>query len=361
MGKSGETSRIQSFHGLRGIMAWWVVAGHVSLALAWKLPLIDRNTLAVDVFILLSGFVIAMLIDRKDEAYPAYIVRRAFRLFPLYLPVLAISTLLLGVQAEAWASLPPTDANLNRMALAEQAIKALPSHLFIHVPLLQGLVPLSFADNPAYTIVGQAWSISLEWQFYLVAPFLVGAMLRQRWLVAAAIVGGLLALAPLFTGAFLGAKILLFAIGIATHVSTKPGASGASAVIGLICALGAIAVDGFAQLIPLLLWAAVVFSSRQPTKSVFHLPARLLGARIPSHMGDISYSIYLLHMIPLYGIAYLCAAFGLAGMPAQVAIAVGTIVLTYLGSLATYAAIEKPGIAAGARVARGRAGTAPSV
>jgi peptidoglycan/LPS O-acetylase OafA/YrhL len=43
-------------------MAWWVVLGHVSLSVGWKLPLIDNNGLAVEVFIFLSGFVIARIL-----------------------------------------------------------------------------------------------------------------------------------------------------------------------------------------------------------------------------------------------------------------------------------------------------------
>jgi peptidoglycan/LPS O-acetylase OafA/YrhL len=45
-----------------------------AIALGWTLPLINRNTLAVDVFIVLSGFVIAGLIDRRNEAYLPYTI-----------------------------------------------------------------------------------------------------------------------------------------------------------------------------------------------------------------------------------------------------------------------------------------------
>lgn len=72
---TAQWAKIGALEGLRGVMAWWVVLGHVSLTLGWKLPLIDRNTLAVDVFIFLSGFVITSLVDRKHEAYRPYIIR----------------------------------------------------------------------------------------------------------------------------------------------------------------------------------------------------------------------------------------------------------------------------------------------
>jgi peptidoglycan/LPS O-acetylase OafA/YrhL len=203
MHSTASPARIQSLHGLRGIMAWWVVLGHVSLALDWRLPLIERNGLAVDVFILLSGFVIALLLERRGEPYPAYIVRRAFRLFPLYLLVLGLSFLLLPVQLAAWEAAAASAANLHRAALAREALADPLLHLSAHVPLAQGLVPKAWGGNVAYTVVGQAWSISLEWQFYLVAPLLVAAMAAARWWRVGAAVLALVALAPFFTTAFL--------------------------------------------------------------------------------------------------------------------------------------------------------------
>ena len=141
-------------------MAAWVVVGHLSLALDWRLPLIDSPGLAVDVFIILSGFVIALLLERKAEPYPAYLLRRAFRLFPLYLPVLAVSALLLPVQLEAWEAATPSPANLLRVERAQSALAEPWAHLLVHIPLVQGLVPRFASPDMAYTIVGQAWSIS---------------------------------------------------------------------------------------------------------------------------------------------------------------------------------------------------------
>jgi peptidoglycan/LPS O-acetylase OafA/YrhL len=103
---SPKRAKIGALEGLRGLMAWWVVLGHLSVSFDWSLPLVDNNTLAVDVFIVLSGFVIARLIDRKAEGYAPFITRRAFRLFPLYLVVLAVSVSLLWVQLGAWAEIP---------------------------------------------------------------------------------------------------------------------------------------------------------------------------------------------------------------------------------------------------------------
>lgn len=90
---------IKELEGLRGLMALWVVFGH-SLA---ALPLINQhvpptalNSYAVDVFIILSGFVIFFMIDNKRQPYFQYITQRFFRIFPLYLLVLVASTILIN-------------------------------------------------------------------------------------------------------------------------------------------------------------------------------------------------------------------------------------------------------------------------
>jgi peptidoglycan/LPS O-acetylase OafA/YrhL len=332
-------------------MAWWVIFGHIARSFGWNLPLIDTPTLAVDVFILLSGFVIAMLIARKAEPYPAYIVRRAFRLFPLYLPVLMISTALLPIQLAVWQTVSPSADNSFRIKAVRDAMANLPWHLGTHIPLLQGLVPNRFAGTLPFSILGQAWSISLEWQFYLVAPFLIRAVLGRKWFKAAAIVLAFALMSRFFPGAFLGAKIYLFGAGIATYAALQPELRREALIAAAVCAVAAIARQGPMQLIPLGLWAGVVASSMSPVQSLRHLPARVLGSRVLFHMGQISYSIYLLHMVPFFLSLYLCSIAGSGPLATQVIVVLATTVVTYLGALACYHAVEKQGIRLGSRLA----------
>jgi len=346
-----DDSKIRSLHGLRGVMAWWVVVGHLALAFGLKLPLIDRPALAVDVFILLSGFVIAMLVERKAEAYLPYILRRAFRLFPLYLPLLLISAMLLKLQLSVWSSLPPVPGSLDRIVIARAAFLHLPFHLGIHVAMLQGLVPSRFSENVATSIMAQAWSVSLEWQFYLIAPFLVGALYRKAWTRAGAMVILLQLLARYFSSAFLGAKILLFVAGIATRMAMEPRRRREALMLAAMCGAMTVFRDGLLELVPLLLWAAVMVSSRAPSDSVWQVPARLLSSRPAHHMGEISYSIYLVHFIPFFLATYACTRLGIGGQARMEVVAAAMIGLTYLGALGCYHLIERPGIRFGARLA----------
>ena len=334
-------------------MAWWVVTGHIVKAFGWHVPLIDSPELAVDVFILLSGFVITILVERKAEAYPAYIMRRAFRLFPLYLPILLVSAALLQVQLVVWETLPATEGTRERIALAQAAMSHLPFHLGIHAALLQGLVPMQYSEGVAVSIMAQAWSVSLEWQFYLVAPFLIAALYRQAWLRAWLIVIVLELAARYFMTAFLGVKILLFVAGIATRMAMEPKLRRQALVIVALCAAMTVVRDGLMQLVPLGIWGAVIASALARPGSAANLLARLLGKRAAYRMGEISYAIYLLHFLVFFVSVYACIRFGLDGAGRAAIVSVATIGFTYLGALACHNLIERPGIQLGARLARG--------
>ncbi len=337
-------------------MAWWVVTGHVVQAFGWHASLLGSPELAVDVFILLSGFVIAMLVEHKAEPYPAYILRRVFRLFPLYLPLLLVSAALLPVQLAVWEILPPTDVTRDRIALAHAAMEHMPFHLGTHAALLHGLVPTRYSEGVAVSVMTQAWSVSLEWQFYLVAPFLVAALYRQAWVRAWVIVIVLEVTARYFMTAYLGAKILLFVAGIATCMALSPQLRRQGLVIAGLCAAISVLRDGVMQLVPLGIWATVIAASFARQGSAAQSPARILGSRFAYHMGEISYAIYLIHFIMFFVAVYATTQFGLDGAIRSVVVSIVTITFTYLGARVCHDLIERPGIRLGARLARGMGG-----
>jgi peptidoglycan/LPS O-acetylase OafA/YrhL len=346
-------AKIGALEGLRGAMCWWVLFGHASLAFGWNLPLIEQNHLAVDVFIILSGYVISRLILRKQEPYGVYITRRACRIFPLYLAALAASTLLLPVQLGAWAAVADqTAANANRLALVETALANLPAHLAAHIPLAQGLIPNTVLAQSAYTLIGQAWSVSLEWQFYLVAPVLVWSLIDWRRLPVA---GGIAVLlwfaAPHFSEAFLGAKLALFLIGICSYFAVEYGKRARVWIVAsLAAAVVAALQDGPMLIIALVIWGTTLISVTAPQDSAAHLPAKFLGTRQATHFGEVSYSLYLVHMIPLYTSIYVLTRIGLSGILMELAAFAVTVAGSYWLARATYAWIERPGIDFGARI-----------
>lgn len=345
--------KIHSLEGLRGLMAWWVVLGHISLSFNWRIPIIDRNILAVDVFILLSGFVISRLIDRKKDLFINYIIRRAFRLFPLYICVLILSTILLRVQLSAWQFIPfQTEANLNRFELTDQSLANLSPNFLAHLFLVQGMIPNRWLPGAAYSIVGQAWSISLEWQFYILAPFLFWTLAkRERWIIFAFVFITLMLTSRLFPGAFLGSKIAQFGAGICSYLALDRVDERRRWILATLAfAVVAIAQGGVWQLLPFSIWSAVLLSSAALPHNPTHKLAVFLSSKPLTHFGMISYSIYLVHMIPLYVSIYLLSMYKTSLLTIEIVALCSTVSGAYLLSLLTYFWIEKRGIALGSRL-----------
>jgi peptidoglycan/LPS O-acetylase OafA/YrhL len=345
-----ENVKIHSLEGMRGVMAWWVVIGHLAASLSFNVPILSRVDVPVDVFIILSGFVIARLIDRKNEGYRDYIIRRALRIFPLYFAVLIVSVMTLPIQSNVWHSFPAVAAIPKYFAqLADEGIANLPQHFLTHIILVQGLIPNSVLQDAPYTIVSQAWSVSLEWQFYLLAPFVIASLRRgqRSLLILLALVLFGLSIHHLFTSAFIGSKSLQFGIGIFSYLAIAKKTKSIRYIVGLgSCGIGSCIVHGYWQVIPLFIWAAVLISALSPNHIILRAPARLLGSAIMRRNGEISYSIYLVHMIPIY-----LGLFAL-GHDRVLALTASVLVGTLLLSLFTHRYIEKPGISLGSALTR---------
>jgi peptidoglycan/LPS O-acetylase OafA/YrhL len=128
--------------------------------------------LGVDVFFVLSGFLITSLLlqeyrkSRRIE-YGAFLKRRARRLLP------ALCVLLLGVSAyAAWVALPPERGPLRFDALASLAYVTNWRFIFSHTSYFG-------ADGPASPL-RHMWSLAIEEQYYLVWPLIVIAVLRRH-------------------------------------------------------------------------------------------------------------------------------------------------------------------------------------
>jgi peptidoglycan/LPS O-acetylase OafA/YrhL len=62
---------IPELEGLRGLLALWVFIFHAIRFSGLHVPLLSEGGLAVEVFILLSGFMIARLWMFRSESYPS--------------------------------------------------------------------------------------------------------------------------------------------------------------------------------------------------------------------------------------------------------------------------------------------------
>ncbi|HEY0550310.1 MAG TPA: acyltransferase, partial [Verrucomicrobiae bacterium] len=80
----------------------------------------------------------------------------------------------------------------NETAFGMGPTKKLAPHLMAHGLMLHGVIPDEILPHAARAILPPAWSISVEWQFYLVAPLLFAFAVRPNWkltLVMCALLG----------------------------------------------------------------------------------------------------------------------------------------------------------------------------
>lgn len=369
--------RFDAIEGLRGWLAWWVVMGH-ALQLsgtAGYLPgklrmIVSHGDWSVKIFMIISGFVITHLLLGKNEDYRAYIVRRFFRLMPLFLAMMAFALLLRPLYEAAWVDNLWT---VNREMRAERMahVNAYPlRHLLLHLTMLHGVLPDSLFRFSSSSFVAPAWSLSLEWQFYLLAPLLVWAM---RWRMAgAAVLAAGLVLAGLALGGWFGdwrypsfilLSLPLFLIGMASRFLLDAEGRRQSA-FWLLAGIAMLVAYWEGSRIGLALIATVwtfflVIAIRQERDGEPRWLAALswLLATNPVTMmfGRISFSTYIAH-VPISSLV-VGGGLMLTGRSDQLTVIILTILslpAIVAGSMLLYRYVEMPGIALGRRIAAGQ-------
>ena len=260
--------------GLRAFLAWTVVAAHIT----WYTGAAERvhalgviNKLAdnaVTIFIIISGFVITNLTLTRKELYLPYITRRALRLYPAYLVCLSFGICTTYLYFDAFANLPwgglTPHVQETESQVASLSGHGFVNHLLAHLLLLNGVVPDNILYEAQMMFLAPAWSLSLEWQFYLVAPLVIAAMRNSGGRIAAAVVAGV-AFIAYAKGAFgqfdhpsfLPGSAIYFAVGIITRLAfdrlPQVARYPTTLVILLLCV-----TFNVEHLRPLVLWGAFV-------------------------------------------------------------------------------------------------------
>jgi len=198
-----------SIESLRAYMAWWVVIGHASHLGGWAsyLPkpivtLVERGDIAVNVFIIVSGFVITHLIQTSKELYAPYLVRRFFRIFPIYLVCLFLAIAVRDLYQAAYFHPWAVGVEMRQLR-AESEAANFAAHFGLHLTLLHGVIPDTLFKFASSAFLAPAWSLSLEWQFYLVVPAILH-FLRRSTVVSIAFVLVCLAFHKIVVSGYLG-------------------------------------------------------------------------------------------------------------------------------------------------------------
>jgi len=352
--------RVECLDGLRGVAALWVLIGHMMILTGFRLPLVSRPDLGVDLFILLSGFLMVfqyqLRAGSEDWTAPgtwvAFWTRRFFRLAPLFYVALA-AALIAG--PAIYAGRVAIDTFLGQaIQPPERYLDASLTNVAAHLSFVFGLLP-----NYAFRTPLPDWSLGLEMQFYALFPFLVLLARRIGWVPMAVIAGvGGVAVALLATRAaglhfpmpsFLPLKLQLFLCGMLIAADPGPGKRiwGQLAVAML---LALIPIGGEQDLLHLATRVALVtgFFALVHLRALapVDLVSRLLGSRPFHWLGELSYGTYLIHLLilqPVAALVILRFGTGLGAMGRFVLTGAAVVPTTYLLAFVTYQLVELPG------------------
>ena len=374
-------NKILGLEGLRAYMAVWVFVTHVLTMASFPLykgsglgVFLANGAFAVNVFIMLSGFVITFLLKKREMTYRKFIAQRALRLFPAYIFCLLVSVCILGISQQVLHDIPwRHEKMLERLQIFADTESNYWTHLFLHLGLLHGLVPERLLHNTSFAFMGQAWSLSLEWQFYLVSPFIIGLFskrypqARLAFVAVSLMCATLLAMRVMPQGSFLLSKLPLFFAGIVCSLAYIASSNGELEeqyyflIIFVVAML--MSFDGYNG-VSALIWMISLFSLSVADVSsasggrpgafglVMKWVALALTAKWVLWMGKISYSFYCFHMISIYCMAYfLVDIVGIHGRWEYAGILiVSSFVLTVICSALIYRFIEEPAIRLGRKL-----------
>ena len=309
-GRPGRAALRPDIEGLRAVAVLMVLVFHL------RMPGADGGYAGVDVFFVISGFLITGLLLRELSStgridLVTFWARRARRLLPAALLVILL-TFLTG-----WWVLPPTE----QPRLAHDSVGAT---LYVVNWVLAARSVDYLAEDAGASPLQHYWSLSVEEQFYIVWPLLIvlgvllaggGRSRRARTVVGILLVG-------------LAASSFLWSVVATTNqpdrayfvTTTRLWELAAGALLALavpvvtrwpralrevLAAAGTVAIvatvvvfstqtpwPGWAATVPVLGTVAVVAAGTGPGET---LGGRLLSLRPLVWIGGLSYAIYLWH------------------------------------------------------------------
>jgi peptidoglycan/LPS O-acetylase OafA/YrhL len=316
--------------GLRAVAIIAVLLYHVGL------PGVPGGFVGVDVFYVISGFLITGLLEREFTATGridliVFYARRARRLLPAALVVIAVTVVASAVL-------------LSELRFPEVAGDGAAAALYVsNYRFALGATDYLAADIDPSPLL-HYWSLAVEEQFYLIWPVMVmvGARVlsvgRLWWLVTPIAVASLglsvvwtdiaapWAFFSLPTRAWelaVGALIAIGALRMPARwprsLATAMGVAGLAMIVAAAMLIdGSMPFPGLVALLPVVGTGLLIVAGERHDA----VPTRLLASRLPRWFGRISYSLYLWHwpvliLVPL--------VIGRSDLPVMIGLAVVTI------------------------------------
>jgi exopolysaccharide production protein ExoZ len=300
LARDGGRKHVLSMEGLRGFAVFLVFLVHyASLIEPWLTPGATTANVAatlhtignagVDLFFVLSGFLIYGSLIRRDVPFLPYMRQRIVRIYPAFCVVFALYVAL-SLAMPSQSKIPPG---------GYQGAVYLLQNFF----LLPGLFPIE-------AMITVAWSLSYEIFYYIALPATILVFgLRQRqpgWRVGffVAVGAAIVLLCAMFGGPM---RLVMFIAGIlmvealAGTRLAAPRSAVAAAVLVLGLAATVVPIAGAAgAVVHSLMLAATFFvlcfsCFQRPDEAL----ARAFTWKPMRWLGNMSYSYYLLHGLAL--------------------------------------------------------------
>jgi peptidoglycan/LPS O-acetylase OafA/YrhL len=385
---SNASRYVPALTGIRALAALLVLGMHteqnVPFGLDSLLPFFARGYLGVDFFFILSGFIIthvylASFASPNLSAVQIYLWHRFIRLYPVHITILVgLVAIISFVSSAGFALNNPQEWQWKDLVWQLTLLHA-----------------WGVTTSPGWNV--PSWSISAEWFAYLLFPLLAPALMRvrERGIALLISVAALAATAFLFTmaswklnswvgapaltrvfGEFLCGAALCRAVALTEEAPVPIGdilATGAFVAI----LFGVLAVFGDFTLFAFLAFAIFIAATRGDLLATgafvaflfgasagledFALVAflaliifgaatsrghvtRVLGSRPFIWLGEISYSIYMVHFPVLIVIRRFCERLGFAQWPAagKMLAFIATVALVIALAAMLFYVVERP-------------------
>lgn len=369
--------------GIRLCLALWVALGHfykyIGGASFAQLPFFLRPfmdaTPAVDGFMVITGFLMMYHYTmREDKEIPTaaatvnkFYLRRFFRLFPLYSLAILASYLLFSVNTgflyDSYqyfsGHAPSFDTTYDPNKYPDFW------DVFLHLTFLHGFVP-----GRNVSLLGPAWSLSLEMQFYIIFPFLFLFFTRNPKLrVPLTIIASVLfyiAADKLFGNwakpgklvdfgapSLIIHKFLYFIVGMLLSQVLLKRLSPYYLLFILVLSVRFIPPISFAVTLLITVYMFThELKERVPAwlYNAIEQSKKLFSGKVGKFGADISYSLYLLHMLLLPAILHYTIALGLGKGTTVIIALIIFVAINFTLGYVLYRTLEKPFILMGKRL-----------
>ena len=345
---------------LRVILALSVVIEHIH-ALPQRFLLGGR--LAVELFFIISGFYMALVLNTKylksRNGIRAFFAARALRIFPIYWMILFLTLVASAgsfLLRSNWGALQPFSEYKSTLPVgttigfivANIMIIGQDVLLFLGFDQNMNIGPVWQASNNNvfpydFMLVPQMWSVSLELMFYAIAPFILERS-RIKFLIFVFLASCILKAILIFWGSgasppwdyrFFPAELCYFLGGaLACHAYLNGRLTSASKLLST-------AILG-SWMIGIIIYP--LFPNRQVI-DIFYLVAMMLSvpslfnltktSSLDSAIGELSYPIYLVHLLAIWIIQ-----FGLGLSPYQTM--ASALPITLLSGYLIVRLVERP-------------------